>query len=241
MAVWPWLHRVLGTSGGPQVQQLVSLLNGWSAGGAQRRALPGSNYVADGPAVLLMDTWWPLLVRAEFQPVVGQPLMDFINQQFNPIQPDGIRDGSGNGFFGGWEMDVQKDLRQLLHQRVSGRFSRTYCGGGSIARCRSILDSTLLQAAGQLSQRYGPSTSNWQLPVTCPVTTPPSCDQIVPTAAGAINVPPQPFDNRGTFYQADAIGGHRPEPAAVPSGPAKRGAPRHRHRHRHHRAAAFTG
>jgi hypothetical protein len=28
-------------------------------------------------------------------------------------------------------------------------------------------------------------------------------------AAGAINVPPQPFDNRGTFYQAVAVNGHR--------------------------------
>jgi acyl-homoserine lactone acylase PvdQ len=242
MADWPWLHRVIGTSGGPQVQLLVALLNSWSAGGSQRRALPGSNNVADGPAVLLMDAWWPLLVRGEFEPVVGPPLMDFISRQFNSIQPDGIRDGTGNGFFEGWEMDVQKDLRQALHQPVRGRFSRTYCGGGSLARCRSMLDSTLLQAAAQVSQRYGPSMSSWQLPVTCPVTTPPSCDQIVATAAGAINVPPQPFDNRGTFYQADAISGHRPEPAAVPSAPARRKqAAHHRRRRRHHTAPAFTG
>jgi acyl-homoserine lactone acylase PvdQ len=242
MAVWPWLQKVIGASGGAQVQQLASLLSSWSAGGSQRRALPGSGDVADGPAVLLMDTWWPLLVRAEFQPVVGQPLMDFISQQFNSIQPDGIRDGTGNGFFEGWEMDVQKDLRQVLHQPVRGRFSRTYCGGGSLTRCRSILDSTLLQAAYQLSQRYGPSTSNWQLPVTCPVTTPPSCDQIVATPAGAINVPPQPFDNRGTFYQADAISGHRPGQAAVPAAPVRH--PRtlpHRRRPRRRTRARFTG
>ena len=87
-----------------------------------------------------MDTWWPMLVRAEFQPVVGQPLMDLINQQFNSIQPDGIRDGTGNGFFAGWTMDVQKDLRQVLHRRVRGRFSRTYCGRGSRRRCRGAAD-----------------------------------------------------------------------------------------------------
>jgi hypothetical protein len=148
-------------------------------------------------------------VRAEFQPVVGKPLMDFINQQFNSIQPDGIRDGTGNGFFAGWEMDVQQDLRQVLHQRVSGRFSRTYCGRGSLKRCRALLVRTLLQAAAGLRSRYGASTANWRLPVTCAVTSPPSCDQIVAVAAGAINVPPQPFDNRGTFYQAVAVNGHR--------------------------------
>ena len=240
MAVWPWLHRVIGSSGGPQVQQLVSLLSAWAAGGSQRRALAGSSDVEYGPAVLLMDTWWPLLVRAEFQPVVGQPLMDFISQQFNSVQPDGIRDGTGNGFFQGWEMDVQKDLRQVLRAPVRGRFSRTYCGGGSLARCRSSLDSTLLQAAAQLSRQYGSSQTSWQLPVTCPVTTPPSCDQIVPISAGALNIPPQPYDNRGTFYQADAISGHRPEPAAPAPAKQHRRVTHRRQRHRRG-AAAFTG
>ncbi len=189
-----------------------------------------------------MDTWWPLLVRAEFQPAVGTSLMNFVNSQFNSIQPDGIRDGTGNGFFAGWEMDVQKDLRQVLKQRVSGRFSRTYCGGGSLKRCRALLTSTLLQAASQLQARYGASMSNWTLPVTCPVTTPPSCDQIVATAAGAISLPPQPFDNRGTFYQAVAVSGHRPGGSFVTTGstgtsPAKRRRPASKH----HSRPPFTG
>ena len=210
MAVWPWLHDVLGSGGSnSQVRQLISLLNGWAQAGAQRRSTTAGGIVDDSPAVLLMDTWWPLLVRAEFQPVVGGPLMDFINANFDSIVPDGLRDGTGNGFFEGWEMDVQTDLRQVLGQRVKGRFSRTYCGGGSLARCRALLSSTLLQAAGELAAKYGPSMSAWQLPTTCAVTTPATCDQIVPTSAGAISIPPQPFDNRGTFYQAVAIQGHR--------------------------------
>jgi acyl-homoserine lactone acylase PvdQ len=206
---WPWLRRVIGSSRNRRVRQLVSLLNGWTRGGSQRRTTGSSGVVNDSPAVLLMDTWWPLLVRAEFQPVVGKSLMNFISQQFNSIQPDGIRDGTGNGFFAGWEMDVQKDLRQVLHRPVKGRFSRTYCGRGSLRRCRALLTNTLLEAATQLSSRYGASTANWKLPVTCSITTPPSCDQIVPISAGAISVPPQPFDNRGTFYQAVAVSGHR--------------------------------
>ncbi len=210
MADWPWLRRVIGSSRDQHVRQLVALLDGWARGGSQRRSTSSTNVVDDSPAVLLMDSWWPMLVRSEFQPVVGQPLMDLISQQFDQIQPDGIRDGTGNGFFAGWEMDVQKDLRQVLHRRVRGRFSRTYCGRGSLRRCRSVLTTTLLAAAAQLSARYGPSMSNWKLLVTCPITTPPSCDQIVPTSAGAISIAPQPFDNRGTFYQAVAVSGHRP-------------------------------
>jgi hypothetical protein len=209
MAVWPWLRRVLARDRNPEVRRLVALLTGWARAGSQRRARSG-NVVDDSPAVLLMDEWWPTLVRAEFQPVVGAPLMNLINSQFNSISPDGIRDGSGNGFFAGWEMDVQKDLRQVLHQRVRGRFSRTYCGRGSLRRCRALLARTLLQAASQLGKHLGPSMANWKLPVTCPVSKPAGCDQIIPTSAGAISIPPQPFDNRGTFYQAVAVDGHRP-------------------------------
>jgi acyl-homoserine lactone acylase PvdQ len=210
MAVWPWLHDVLGSGGSnPELRQLIALLNAWAQAGAQRRSTTSGGVVANSPAVLLMDTWWPLLVRAEFQPVLSGPLMDFINANFNSIVPDGLRDGTGNGFFEGWEMDVQKDLRQVLGQRVRGRFSRTYCGGGSLKGCRALLSGTLLQAADALVSKYGPSMSGWTLPTTCPVTTPATCDQIVPTSAGAITIPPQPFDNRGTFYQAVAIRGHR--------------------------------
>ncbi len=210
MAVWPWLHDVLRSGGSnPQLRQLIALLDGWAQAGAQRRSTTADGVVDDSAAVLLMDTWWPLLVRAEFQPAVGAPLMDFVNANFNSIVPDGLRDGTGNGFFEGWEMDVQKDLRQVLGQPVRGRFSRTYCGGGSLTRCRALLSSTLLQAASELASKYGSSMSGWKLPTTCPVTTPATCDQIVPTSAGAISIPPQPFDNRGTFYQAVAIHGHR--------------------------------
>jgi acyl-homoserine lactone acylase PvdQ len=206
---WPWMARVIGHSSDPQVARLVGLLDGWAKKGSQRRDLDSDNVVDDSAAVLLMDTWWPEAVRAEFQPAFGKPLLEFVSRNFNLIQPDGIRDASGNGFFEGFEMDVQKDLRQVLGRHVRGRFSRTYCGSGSLRRCRALLVRTLKAAGTQLTTEYGASFDTWKLPVTCPVTSPPSCDQIVPTSAGAISIPPQPFDNRGTFYQAAAPSGTR--------------------------------
>ena len=208
LAVWPWLRRVIGRSRDVRVRALVAMLDQWAAAGSQRRSTNRANVVDDSSAVLLMDTWWPLLVRREFQPVLGPALMDLINKNFDSIVPDGLRDGTGNGFFAGWSMDVQKDMRQVLHRKVAGRFSRTYCGHGSRSACRAMLQRTLLQAAAQLTARYG-SPDKWVLPVTCPQTVPAGCDQIVPTSAGAISIPAQPFDNRGTFYQAIAVDGHR--------------------------------
>jgi hypothetical protein len=49
--------------------------------------------------------------------------------------------------------------------------------------------------------------SKWVVHATCPITDPPSCDQIVPTTGGAVDTPPFPFHNRGTFHQIDEIGG----------------------------------
>ena len=48
MAVWPWLHDVLGNGGSnPQLQQLIALLNGWAQAGAQRRSTTAGGVVAD--------------------------------------------------------------------------------------------------------------------------------------------------------------------------------------------------
>lgn len=210
MAVWPYLRRVIGRPRSERARQLLAILQNWHEHGSQRRSLTFGGDVQYGAAALLIDAWWPLLVRGEFQPVLGAKLMDFINRYFDSIQPDGIADGTGNGFFEGWEMDVQKDLRQVLHLRVRGRFSRTFCGGGSRRRCRAMLTRTLLQAGAALAKKYGPAPSNWKLPTVCAVTQPAGCDQLVATSAGAISIPPQPFDNRGTFYQAVAVNGHRP-------------------------------
>ena len=38
---------------------------------------------------------------------------------------------------------------------------------------------------------------------------PTTCDEIVPNTAGAVDTPPFPWQNRGTFHQIDEIPGHR--------------------------------
>ncbi len=208
MGDWPVIRRVIGRSRNATVNQLVALLQGWYAGGSQRRSLTYAGDAQYGPAIRLMDAWWPLLVRAEFQPALGAPLTDFINSNLNAISPDGLTDGTGNAFTAGWENDVQQDLRQVLGEKVAGRFSRTYCGGGELKRCRALLISTLLEADAELVKQYGASESSWVYPTICS-TAPTTCDEVSSETVGAVELPAQPLDNRGTFYQAVAISGHR--------------------------------
>jgi len=138
-AVWPWLRRVIGHSRDAHVRQLVAMLSGWAAAGSQRRSTQSANVVDDSPAVLLMDTWWPLLVRAEFQPVVGAPLIDPIARTSTRSRPTGSETGPA------------QFLRQLVDGRAEGSASGAqapgrrsllspYCGRGSLRRCRALLD-----------------------------------------------------------------------------------------------------
>jgi acyl-homoserine lactone acylase PvdQ len=208
--VWPVMDQVIGKSTNPLIRQLVGLEQAWYKAGGQRRSLTFDGDVEYGPATLLMDTWWPLLVRAEFRPVLGTTIENFINANIDQIAPNGLYDGTSDAFGQGWENDVSEDLHQVLGQKVIGRFSRTYCGGGSLKKCRAVLTGTLLEAYNAIKAKQGGDPTQWVMPTVCKKTTPATCTQSTPTAVGAIQIPYQPFDNRGTFYQAVAVEGHRP-------------------------------
>jgi hypothetical protein len=51
--------------------------------------------------------------------------------------------------------------------------------------------------------------SQWKVMATCEKAKPPQCDQLVPTTAGAIDTPPFPWQNRGTYHQIIGLTQHR--------------------------------
>jgi len=262
---YPLLREVLGAEAGaatPGVAPLLSSLDGWVARGAHRRDRAGSGFYEDGPAVALMDAWWPRLVQGMFEPALGPDLLRSVQALLPLDDPPGP---GGNAYEQAWYSYVATDLRDLLaatpgaagrpspphghqprhsarrqrlrghgskrhrarhyrHHRLRapatgndsgpsrpGAYSRIYCGGATLPGCRAVLLTTLEQAAAELVGRYGPDMSRWRVPATCASgQTPPACDQIEFTAAGAISQPPIPWQNRGTFQQAVEIAGHRP-------------------------------
>jgi hypothetical protein len=122
---------------------------------------------------------------------------------------------------------MYKDLRGVLHVPERGRYSHIYCGSTGAgtrqpargrtgralsrvrARCRAVLLGALNGAIAAVSTKQGPNPTAWQVPATCPQTDPPSCDQEVPTTAGAISTPPFPWQDRGTYHQVTEVAGHR--------------------------------
>ncbi len=200
--VLPQLLAVLGTPTAAD-KPVVDALRAWQRSGAHRRSAAGGASYDDSAAVLAFDAWWPRVVSAVFTPVLGAPLLTQVaRDELLPLDAA----PTAQGFFGGWQSQVRADLRRVLGQKVRGGQSRTYCGGGALARCRALLLSSLRSAVASVAASQGSADlASWRKPVLCP-DAPGTCDQIVPTAAGAVETPPQPWQNRGTYQQAVEVG-----------------------------------
>jgi len=108
--VLPLLLQVIGASNDPRLTPLLGVLRQWEADGALRVDLNGAGYQQDSAAILLIDAWWPRLVRSMFSPGLGQAAFDDISRSVNRYD-ERPRD---SGFFNGWQSYVNKDLRDLL-------------------------------------------------------------------------------------------------------------------------------
>jgi acyl-homoserine lactone acylase PvdQ len=205
--VLPYALRIIGHPRNATLAGAVAELRHWVATGAHRinRANPGASGNYDQTdAVRIMDAWWPLLINAEFKPLLGSRILDEIANEF-PLNDEPGHGSSGDhlgsafdvGFYG----IVQKDLRAALHQRVAGALNRVYCGNGSLARCRAALDASLLQAAGESPQQVYPADK------VCQAGDQMCSDSIQFRALGAITQPLIEWVNRPTFQQADDLTG----------------------------------
>ena len=141
--VLPYALKIIGKVRNPELAQAVSELQAWVASGAHRinREHPGAHGSYDqSTAVQLMDAWWPLLVKAEFQPTLGPTLLGDVEGDFSiNDEPGHGTSGShlGSSFDVGFYGIVQKDLRsalglyvpraaepRLLRQRVASALPR---------------------------------------------------------------------------------------------------------------------
>ncbi len=201
--VLPQLLAVLGTPTAAD-KPVVDALRAWQRSGGHRRSVSGAEAYDQSAAVLAFDAWWPKVVSGVFTPVLGSSILGQVGRdELLPLDAA----PTAQGFFGGWQSQVKSDLRRVLGQPVRGGQSRTYCGGGDRARCRAVLLSGLRSAVAQVAKEQGTAAlEQWKKPVLCP-DAPGTCDNIVPTVAGAVATPPQPWQNRGSYQQAVSITG----------------------------------
>lgn len=185
----------------------VAKLRTWLASGALRtETSAGSAVYADAEAIRIMDAWWPLLVKAEFQPGMGTTLYDALATVLQIDEaPDGNTSGGGShvqdvrhkgsSFQYGWWSYVDKDLRAVLGRPVSGGLGQKFCGAGVLADCRTTLLTSLTQAIGT------PASTTYPADSYCSAGDAWCADTIVQSPLGGIKQDKISWQNRPTFQQ----------------------------------------
>ncbi|MFJ5153017.1 penicillin acylase family protein [Streptomyces sp. NPDC088353] len=187
----------------------VGKLRTWLSAGARRtETSAGSRTYANAEAIRILDAWWPLLVKAEFEPGLGSDLYGAFTANLPVDESPSAGHGptgshAGSAFQYGWWSYVDKDIRAVLGEPVRGPLARTFCGGGSLNACRDTLIGTLKQAAGATAAQVYPGDDQ------CSAGDQWCADSIVQRALGGIKHGKIGWQNRPTFQQVVEYTGHR--------------------------------
>jgi acyl-homoserine lactone acylase PvdQ len=209
--VLPDLLKVVGSSTvtDPTAAAAVSKLQAWVTAGAKRtETSAGSKTYADADAIRVLDAWWPLLVKAEFEPGLGSGLYTAFTANLPVDEAPSAAHGptgshAGSSFQYGWWSYVDKDIRAVLGESVQGPLARKYCGGGSLSACRDVLISTLKEAAGKTAAQVYPGDD------LCAAGNQWCADSIVQRTLGGIKHSNISWQNRPTFQQVVEFTSHR--------------------------------
>jgi hypothetical protein len=142
--VLPWALRLIKSHGRPNaaLDAAVQTMEAWRRAGAHRRDGNNDGNYDHADAVRIMDAWWPLWTKAQFEPVLGKLTSVFTGGH---DAPGAIGSAFNSDSYG----QVEKDLRKALGRRVRSPYSRVYCGKGSRRACAKMLRKTLLLAAAK--------------------------------------------------------------------------------------------
>ncbi|MFJ9738706.1 penicillin acylase family protein [Streptomyces sp. NPDC101166] len=187
----------------------VSKLQAWlTAGGKRTETTAGSKTYANADAVRILDAWWPLLVKAQFEPGLGAGLYTAFTANLPVDEPPSAAHGptgahAGSSFQYGWWSYVDKDLRAVLGEPVKGPLAQKYCGGGSLSACRDALLTTLKEAAGRTAAQVYPGDA------LCAAGNQWCADSIVQRTLGGIKHGNISWQNRPTYQQVVEFTSHR--------------------------------
>ncbi|MFF9584777.1 penicillin acylase family protein [Streptomyces achromogenes] len=193
----------------PAAAAAVAKLQAWVTAGAQRtETSAGSKTYADADAIRILDAWWPLLVKAEFEPGLGTGLYTALTRNLPVDESPSAGHGptgshAGSAFQYGWWSYVDKDIRAVLGEPVQGPLAREYCGDGSLTACRDQLIGTLKQAAALTAAQVYPGDDQ------CAAGDQWCADSIAQRALGGIKHGRIGWQNRPTYQQVVEFASHR--------------------------------
>ncbi|MBC2866650.1 penicillin acylase family protein [Streptomyces mexicanus] len=209
--VLPHLLKVIDSApvADPTAAAAVNTLDAWlSAGGRRTETSAGSKTYAHADAVRILDAWWPLLVKAEFEPGLGSDLYTALTGNLAVDESPSAGHGptgahAGSAFQYGWWSYVDKDIRAVLGEQVRGPLARKYCGGGDLSACRDTLIATLKQAARATAAQVYPGDDQ------CAAGDQWCADSIAQRPLGGIEHGRISWQNRPTYQQVVEFASHR--------------------------------
>jgi acyl-homoserine lactone acylase PvdQ len=193
----------------PATAAAVSKLRAWVAAGAKRtETSAGSRTYAHAEAIRVLDAWWPLLVKAQFEPGLGGDLYTAVTANLPVDESPSAAHGptgahAGSAFQYGWWSYVDKDIRTVLGEQVRGPLADTYCGDGVLTACRDTLLGTLKEAAGKTAAQVYPGDEH------CAAGDQWCADAIVHRALGGVGHRTVGWQNRPTYQQVVEFTSHR--------------------------------
>ena len=196
--VVPAIKAVLDTGPAPSAreQKMLDLLDRWRTSGSSRldRDLNGK---IDVPGAAILDQAWPKIADAVMGPVLGPQLGDLATL----VTKDNRANNQGSAYNSGWYGYVDKDLRTLAGQPVTGLpFKTQFCGAGNLAACRDSLWQALKDAGDELNSAQGTNDpTKWRADAT-----PERVRFLSPFLTTTMR-----WTNRPTFQQAISYSGHR--------------------------------
>lgn len=209
--VVPDLLKVInsGTVTDSTAAAAVTKLQTWVTSGSKRtETSAGSKTYANAEAIRVLDAWWPLLVKAQFEPGLGTDLYTAMTANL-PIDESPSADHgptgthAGSSFQYGWWSYVDKDIRSVLGETVRGPLAQKYCGGGILSACRTVLINTLKEAAGKTAAQVYPGDAY------CSAGDQWCADSIIQQPLGGIKHNKISWQNRPTFQQVVEFPSHR--------------------------------
>ncbi|MFD7449807.1 penicillin acylase family protein [Kitasatospora sp. NPDC059827] len=220
--VLPDLIRVLRSAPvtDPGAATALQQLEAWLADGAQRKETSaGSHAYADAAAIRVMDAWWPLVADGVMRPGLGDQLFSALTGalQINESPSGGQTGATGGGpvsanegiphkgsaFQYGWWSYLDKDLRAVLGDPVAGPLARPFCGGGDLAACRTVLQTTLAKAAAQTPAQVYPGDAD------CTAGDQWCADTVIQRPLGGVTDAKTTWQNRPTYQQVVQFSAHR--------------------------------
>src|SRR4051794_26537911 len=197
-AVLPLALKVIGRPRDPKLRAAVAELRAWMKAGGLRRDSDRNGVYEHSDAIRILDAWWPLWMRAEFQPVLGRSAYaELLKTVDADNEPNNGGQHLGSAYQDGWYGYARKDLQTILGRKVRGPYSRRYCGKGKRKRCRAALRSSLRTALAV------PASKVYAGDPKCRAGDQMCFDSVSFRAVGGATQPLIHWINRPTFQQAN--------------------------------------